>query len=88
MDSPAAVPPKKEDALPTVNDLLSFDNMSIHDKKVEMPGKNVSVPEDLLKSAGPSKPVQAAEEKKKPAPAALPDELPPLPDLEDDKGII
>jgi hypothetical protein len=62
--------------------------MSIHDKKADLPGKNVSVPEDLLKGAAPAKPAPAAEEKKKPAASVLPDELPPLPDLEDDKGII
>lgn len=88
MDAPSAPAPKKEESLPTVNDLLSFDNMSIHDKKADMPGKNVSVSDDLLKPAAPARPSFAAEEKKKPAVSALPDELPPLPDLEDDKGII
>lgn len=77
---------KNEESLPTVNDLLSFDNMSIHSKKTEIPGKNIKVSEDLLKNNEKAKPFM--EEKKKPSSSILPDELPPLPDLEDDKGII
>ena len=79
---------KKDESLPTVNDLLSFDNMSIHDKKIEMPGKNTAVPENLMKTSGTTKSTSLAPDKKKPAISVLPDELPPLPDLEDDKGII
>ncbi len=86
--APETTSAKKEESLPTVNDLLSFDNMSIHDKKADMPGKNTVVPEDLLKKPDPFKPAPAVYENKKPAVSVLPDELPPLPDLEDDKGII
>ena len=57
----------------SVNDLLSFDNLSVHDtdRKASLPGTDVKVPENLMKK-----------------PAAAIDELPPLPDLEDDKGAV
>jgi signal transduction histidine kinase len=57
----------------SVNDLLSFDNLSVHDtdRKASLPGTDVNVPENLMKK-----------------PAAAIDELPPLPDLEDDKGAV
>jgi hypothetical protein len=72
----------KNNDLTSVNDLLSFDNLSVHDteRKPQMPGRDVKVPEDLLKKTG----TQKIPDK---SPAVL-DELPPLPDLEDDKGLV
>ncbi|MGD0565842.1 MAG: HAMP domain-containing sensor histidine kinase, partial [Candidatus Goldiibacteriota bacterium] len=68
--------------LTSVNDLLSFDNLSVHDsdRKPQIPGRDVKVPEDLLKKPGEPKITEKS-------PAGF-DELPPLPDLEDDKGIV
>src|SRR5208337_969447 len=74
-------PPKKEAKSLTLGDLLSFDDKDI-DKKVKLPGKDVQIPPDLLKDTKvPEKKTKAA---------SLPDELPPLPniELEDDKGTI
>ncbi len=72
---------KKEEKAVTLGDLLSFDDKDI-DKKVKLPGKDVQIPPDLLKDTKVS-------EKKSKA-VSLPDELPPLPniELEDDKGTI
>jgi signal transduction histidine kinase len=69
--------PKKEEPVPTVTDLLNLD-VPIMDALPNLPGKDVKVPPDLLKKD---------EKPKKEEPVAqLPDELPPLPELEDDKG--
>jgi len=72
---------KEEKPLTTLGDLLSFNDSDIG-KKVELPGKNTKVPQDLLKDT-------KATDKKPSAPATLND-LPPLPniELEDDKGNI
>jgi signal transduction histidine kinase len=86
MDMPSSPSVKKDEQLPTVNDLLSFDNMSIHDKKVDMPGRNVTVPDNLLKIADVKKSPGATGTDKKTSSSQLPFELPPLPDLEDDKA--
>jgi signal transduction histidine kinase len=72
---------KKDEPLTTVSDLLNFD-LPMPDKKIEMPGKDVKVPEALLKK----EPVPQAAPKKDEQVLQLPDELPPLPELEDDKG--
>ncbi len=81
MDTPMAAPAAKPDEkLPTVNDLLNFDAMSMNSKKVELPGKGTVVPPELM--GKPAAPPAAKKEDLK-----LPDELPPLPDLEDDKGV-
>jgi hypothetical protein len=71
-----------EGPLPTVSDLLNFD-VPMMDRKIEMPGKDVKVPEAFLKK-GPAQ-APAAPKKNEPI-MQLPDELPPLPELEDDKG--
>ena len=71
---PAAPAPIKE-GLPTVSDLTSFD-VPFTGVKPELPGKDIVIPPSLLNDK-PAEP--------KPAPKA-PDILPPLPDLEDDKG--
>ncbi|MCX7698881.1 MAG: ATP-binding protein [Candidatus Goldbacteria bacterium] len=69
--------PKKENTTPketiSVNDLLSFKEADLK-PKVNLPGKDVNVPQDLLKKESKE--------------AKLPDELPPLPDLDNGKGII
>lgn len=59
----------------TVSELLSFKETDVK-SNVDIPGKDVKVPEELLKK----------EEKKQES--KLPDELPPLPDLDNGKGII
>ncbi len=71
---PAAAPLKE--SLPTVSELISLD-VPFSEKKAELPGKDTAVPPSLLNE----KPAPA----EKPAPKA-PEVLPPLPDLEDDKG--
>ena len=102
---------KKEDKeVPTVSDLLSFDEKD-KGKKVDLPGKDVKVPPELLKKEGPPAPLPDPGTKKEPPPPpaggsmkvtpapappggappkapdkSIPDELPPLPELEDDKG--
>lgn len=67
-----------EPEVPTVTELLSFD-VPFQDKKPEIPGKDINVPEDLLDK-------KEATDKSKASPQSLPEELPPLPELEDDKG--
>jgi signal transduction histidine kinase len=82
---PAAAAPHKDEPLPTVNDLLNFDTMSAApsaSKKVELPGRDVKVPQELINKPGAPAPSAKKEDLK------LPDELPPLPDLEDDKGSV
>ena len=81
-DAPAGAQ-KKEEPLPTVNDLLNFDTMSVSQasKKAGLPGSDVKVPDELLGK-------QQAAPKKEEQPVKLPDVLPPLPDLEDDKGSV
>ncbi len=70
--------PKKEkiSEVPTVTELLSFD-VPFQEKKSEIPGKDINVPKDLL---------EKKEIKDKAPSQSLPEELPPLPELEDDKG--
>ncbi|HRU38346.1 MAG TPA: ATP-binding protein, partial [Candidatus Goldiibacteriota bacterium] len=78
--APAQIKPAEkqpEKAVPTVTDILNLD-VPVVEKKREMPGSSVKVPEELLKT-------QTQPKKEQPLPP-LPDELPPLPDLEDDKG--
>jgi signal transduction histidine kinase len=72
---------KNEEPLPTVTELLNFD-VPLMDRKVNLPGRDVKVPQDLLKR----EPVKPAQGKKEEVSMPLPDELPPLPELEDDKG--
>lgn len=71
--------PKKETPptvdIPTVTELLSFD-IPFQEKKPEIPGKDIDVPKNLLDK----------EDKNKSFSSTLPEELPPLPELEDDKG--
>lgn len=59
----------------SVSDLLSFKESDVK-PKIDLPGKDINVPQELLKKE---------EKGKEPK---LPDELPPLPDLNDGKGII
>lgn len=88
IQKPAAHPEpaaKNEGPLPTVSDLLNFD-VPIMDRKIEMPGKDVKIPEALLKKEPAAFTAPAAAPKKSEPVLQLPDELPPLPELEDDKG--
>jgi signal transduction histidine kinase/uncharacterized protein YbcV (DUF1398 family) len=78
--APKEATPKKEtppagESIPTVTELLSFD-IPFQEKKPEIPGKDINVPKDLLDK----------EDKSKSSSSTLPEELPPLPELEDDKG--
>jgi len=78
---PSAEPyARNEGPLPTVSELLNFD-VPIMERKIEMPGRDVKVPDSLLKKET----APAAPKKSEPI-LQLPDELPPLPELEDDKG--
>ncbi len=61
----------------SVNDLLSFKESDIT-PKIDLPGKDVVVPKELLNK----------EEKIKEKEQKIPDELPPLPDLNNEKGIL
>lgn len=72
--------PKKEPEhdVPTVTELLSFD-VPFQDKKSEIPGKDINIPQDLLNK-------KETKDQSKSPPQSLPEELPPLPELEDDKG--
>ncbi|HDQ26003.1 MAG TPA: hypothetical protein ENN43_04575 [bacterium] len=72
IDFAAHEPKPKEEEVPTVSDLLST-KPEIPAERKDIPGKNTQVPDELFGKdigGGP----------------ALPDELPPLPELEDDKG--
>jgi hypothetical protein len=73
-------PQSHNDRLTTVSDLLNFD-VPMTEKKIEIPGKDVKVPEALI-----NKQPAAEAPKKNEQIFQLPDELPPLPELEDDKG--
>ncbi|MCX8092645.1 MAG: sensor histidine kinase [Candidatus Goldbacteria bacterium] len=66
--------------IPTVTELLSLDVPFI-EKKTEIPGKDIDIPKDLLGK-------KEIKDKDKISPQQLPEELPPLPELEDDKGTI
>jgi hypothetical protein len=84
--NPSAYDTKKEEPLPTVKDLLNFDIMTSDVKKAKLPGTDVAVPPELIqKNAAAPAPAAVKKEEKG---IRLPDELPPLPDLEDDKGIV
>ncbi|MCX7699201.1 MAG: ATP-binding protein [Candidatus Goldbacteria bacterium] len=66
--------------IPTVTELLSLD-VPFMEKKAEIPGKDIEIPKDLLGK-------KEIKNKDKISPQQLPEELPPLPELEDDKGSI
>lgn len=73
--APEPLPGTAKEGLPTVSDLASFD-IPFTGAKPELPGKDIVIPDALLNDKPPAP---------KSAPKA-PDILPPLPDLEDDKG--
>ena len=92
--SPPPPPPAPKKDVPTVTDLLSFDEKKEQAKKPDLPGKDVKVPPELLKKeekkpGPPAAPSAPGPQEKKPAvppppPAAPPaqkkDEPQPLPD--------
>jgi len=100
--------PGKGQDVPTVSDLLSFDDKTgPAGPKKDLPGKDVEVPAGLMDKKTPPLPSPPKEQKAsggsikvdgapgesgrqqgpdKKQEQVLPDELPPLPDLEDDKG--
>lgn len=69
---------ESEFEVPRVSELLSFD-IPLQDKKPEIPGMDINVPKDLLDK-------KETKDKSKSLSQSLPEELPPLPELEDDKG--
>ncbi len=75
ISKPEAKQEKAKEEPISVNDLLSFKESDVK-TNVNLPGKDVNVPQDLLKKD------EKAKEPK------LPDELPPLPDLNNGKGIL
>ncbi len=73
-----AVKKETKSEVPTVTELLSFD-VPFMEKKLEIPGKDIKVPENLINK-------KESVDKNKASSQPLPEELPPLPELEDDKG--
>jgi signal transduction histidine kinase len=71
-------PSQQDTNIPTVSELLSFD-VPFKTKEPEIPGKDIKVPKDLLSK-------KETTDKNKDSSQSLPEELPPLPELEDDKG--